>query len=98
MRRSLPWLLAAALLIAAYAAAGFWAFPRWLGDRLVETAAATGHELKIGAIRVNPFTLVLEADRVRLARGDAPPLLELGQLRADFELWSLLRRAWRFED
>jgi hypothetical protein len=91
--------LAAALLLALYALAGFVLAPelieryapRYVAERL-------GGALEVGDVRVNPFLLTLSADNVAYATDGAPPVLAVERLFVDFALASLYRRAWSFDD
>lgn len=83
--------------LALYAAIGFLVLPPaliWLAHDMVR--ADYGRELSVGAVRVNPFTLVLEVERVSLPDADGGPLLAFERLRVDLQLVSLWRRAFSF--
>lgn len=90
--------LVGASLLALYALAGFWLTPKWLRAELVEQARErTGHALGIGELRINPFSLVLEARQLALPEGDGA-VLSIDRLLVDFELSSLWQRAWVFRE
>jgi hypothetical protein len=90
--------LLVALLLAAYAAAGVWLAPRLISERLSDEVARRGHRLSIESLHLNPFSFTLEANGVKLERGDGSFLFSLQQLRANFALLGLLSRTWRFDE
>ena len=96
MRRikSFLWLVAAiALLVVAYAWAGYWLAPRLIKDQLPRAvAAATGQRLALGAVAVQPFRLSVEVAHIALTEPDGTPLLGAQRLFVDAELASLWRR------
>ena len=98
--RRLRWAAAAtAAVVGLYTLAGFWGVPalvRHQFPRTVQTELA--RQAAIGEVRFNPFTLRLEADDIRLNEADGAPLLAVGQLAAELEWRSLVRRAWSFAD
>ena len=96
MRRikSFLWLVAAiALLVVAYAWAGYWLAPRLIKDQLPRAvAAATGQRLALGAVAVQPFRLSVEVADIALTEPDGTPLLGAQRLFVDAELASIWRR------
>ena len=94
--RRLVWVLVG--LLALYALVGFWLLPRWLRSEWIgQVREQTGLESGVGTIHVNPFTLVLEAEK--LSVGEAKlPLLSVERLRVDLELSSLWHRALVFRE
>jgi hypothetical protein len=92
MRRLGIWIAGAAILVVLlYAVAGFLVLPAVLTKRLADAARGAGYDLKIGALRTNPFTLAVQAEHVQLAHGGAP-VLELGRLSASF---GISAQTWR---
>lgn len=83
---------AAAILLALYAAAGWWLAPRLLRDALVEQAAARGLELRLGEVRVHPFRLSLALREVEMLAQDGRRVAAQS-LDADLSLASLWRAA-----
>ena len=55
-----------ALFVVAYGAAMYWLAPRILHDRLVEQARAAGVELAWSRAKINPFTLAIALEDVKL--------------------------------
>ena len=51
-----------ALLVVLYAAAGTWLAPRFAREALVEQAHRQGLELRMEAVRTNPFALRIDLD------------------------------------
>ena len=93
LRRSHKWLAAtAAVLILAYALAGFFLVPR-VARMQLETFVVEKLErrISIGEIRFNPFTLTADIADLKLAEADGAPLLAFRHLRVNAELASLWR-------
>ena len=92
--KPLAWTIAVlALLVGAYAWAGYRLAPRLIQSKLpAAIAAATGQRLTLGAIVVRPFQLSVEATDVALAEPDGTPLLGAQRLFVDAQLASIWRR------
>jgi hypothetical protein len=97
-----PFLVGAAVvifLVVAYTLVGFLLVPR-----LIRTYAPpyVQEQLKrraeIGEVRFNPLLFKLEIKHFRLQEADGRPLLGFDRLFVDFELSSLIRRAWTFAE
>ena len=89
--------LMAALLL--YALTGF-ALAPYLLERYVTRYAQEqlGSRATIADVRFNPFLLRLEVKGFHLEYPPGQPILGFGRLLVDFQLSSLLRRAWTFAD
>jgi len=86
-----------AALVALYAALGFLGVPRLVTSLALDTVKADyGRDLAIGAVRFNPFTLVLEVDQLVLPDADGSPMLGFERLLVDLDLNSIWRRALSF--
>jgi hypothetical protein len=96
-RRYLRPLAIAAAILVIYALAGFFLVPL-VATKLAGDAVRSeyGRDLRIGAIRFNPFTLRLAVDELFLPDADGSPLLTLDRLLVDLELNSIWRRALSF--
>lgn len=68
-----------------------WAVPKYL-------AAHGGRVATIGQARLDPLRLTLDIAGLKLAEPDGKPLLALGRLVADFELSSIVERAYTFRE
>ena len=68
-----------------------WAAPRVIADN-------GGRVLTLDRAHFNPFRLSLEIEGARLTEADGTPLLAFQRFLADFQLSSLLRRAWTFRE
>ncbi len=91
------YLVAAGAAIALYAALGFMAVPRLVADYARDLVQADyGRDLKLGAVRFNPFTLALEVDDLVLPDADDSPMVRFDHLLVDLEVNSLWRRALSF--
>jgi uncharacterized protein involved in outer membrane biogenesis len=95
------WILVsvAALLLAAYAAAGFFLVPRVARSQIESFVAETLHRrISIGDIRFNPFTLEASIAELKLTEADGAPLLAFGHLRVNAEVASLWTRGVVFKE
>lgn len=93
--RPLRWIAVPVLLLALYAAVGFWGVPalvRWQLPRIA--AAQLERPASVGTVRFNPFTLRLQLRDLRLDEADGSPLLAVQGIDADLEWRSLVQRAW----
>ena len=98
--RAYRWLIAGfALLLASYAAAGFWLVP-YLARSGIENYVQhdLGRHVKIGDIRFNPFTFTAEVTGFALTEADGAPIASFDLLRVDAELSSIVNRAWSFQE
>ena len=98
--RKLVFLAAAlAVLIAAYAAAGFWLVPRIVRAQAQQFAEENyQRKLAIGEIRFNPFTFELAVDRFSFPDADGKPLARFDTLLVNLELSSLWRAGASFKE
>ena len=86
-----------ALLVALYAAAGFWLAPRSVRSALIEDIPkALSAMPTVGEIRINPFLLQVTVKNFALADREGRKLLGFERLFVDFQLSSLWRRAYSF--
>ncbi len=91
--------LIGALLVGAYALLGFKVAPGMVRQQATQFVRATyKRELKLGDIRINPFTLTFEARDIALPDRDGQPMLGLRRLFIDFEVSSLWHRAYVFRE
>ncbi|HEX6321039.1 MAG TPA: DUF748 domain-containing protein [Burkholderiales bacterium] len=88
---------AAAVLVALYAAAGWWLAPRFVRDALVEQAAARGLELRLARVRTHPFALAVELQGIEVTGEGGKPFATAASLGADLAWASLWRDAWIVE-
>src|SRR5262245_38103743 len=83
-------LIAFVLLFILYTVFGFWLVPRLVRSNLLEQASAQyGREARIGDIRFNPYTLVLEARDFSFPDADGAQLLGFERLMLDFDISSV---------
>ncbi|QUD89072.1 DUF748 domain-containing protein [Phenylobacterium montanum] len=81
-----------AVLIGLYAAFGFWAAPRLIRSQVVAQADQRYHrQASIGEVRVNPFTLRLEAQDFRLPDADGKPMIGFDRLAVQVSPSSIWR-------
>lgn len=91
------WTVAAASAVAAYAVIGFVVAPWTIERQLPRIAAAElERQASVGAVRFNPFTLRLQADKLLLAEAQGNPLFAVDALDVQLQWDSLWRRAWSF--
>jgi len=101
LRPRIRWILlgVSALLLAGYAAAGFFVVPRVARSQIESFVAETLHRrISIGDIRFNPFTLEANIAELKLTEADGTPLLAFGHLRVNAEIASLWRRGLVFKE
>lgn len=84
------------LLYLAFAWFGFeplvkWALPKAVADQ-------SGYQLTLERARFNPFFLSVELQGLALKEPTGKPLLNLAQLRVNFDTFSLFRRAYVFDE
>jgi len=85
------------VLIIGYSLAGFLLVPRLITRYAPRYAQdQLKRRAEIGAVRFNPFLFKLEIKSFRLQEADGRPLLAFDRLFVDFELTSVVRRAWTF--
>lgn len=95
----LRWSAAVAAAIGLYALAGFVAVPALIKSKLPQFAAEQlKRNVSIGEVRVNPFTLRVEARDFKLAETDGRPIASFAALVADLEWSSLPRRTWHLAE
>jgi hypothetical protein len=88
-----------AAVLSVYALAGFFLLPWLIKKNAVEIVADTiGAELRIEKVAVNPFVLSLQVDGVALDDPSGAPVLRVHQIFVNFQLSSLFRWAWTFDE
>ena len=93
------WIVGALVLLAAYAALGFWLVPVLIKHQIPKFAQSElARQASMGEVRFNPFTLRLAAAELRLAEADGAPLFAVGKLDVALQWRSLVRGAWSFSD
>jgi len=97
-----PWQrrgLIAFIVLSLYAAAGFllapWLIERTLTSTLAERMAL---ETRVGDLQLNPFSLSLRVDDLAISETDGERLLSFDRLFVNFQLSSLFRWAWSFDE
>ena len=96
-RRYLVAGLAAAAVLAGYAAVGFLLVPRWVRSELTQLAASRyGRQAAVGDVRFNPFTLTLRVAHFSFPDATGRPMLSFGHLRVSLGIASLWRLAPSF--
>jgi hypothetical protein len=89
-----PLLLLSAVLIALaglYAAAGYWLLPGYVSERLVAEAARLGYQLRIAAVRTDPFRLRVDLEGAQLAVAENVEV-SAQRVRAHLKLAALLAK------
>lgn len=87
------------MLVAVYAAAGFWLVPKIIRSKAETFVTENYHRtLSIGEIRFNPFTFELGVDRFSMPDADGQPLASFENLVVNLELASLWRRGASFKE
>jgi len=86
-------------LVALYAVIGFFVVPPIAKSQIVKLARSKLHrEASVQKIAFNPFTLTGRIEGLKLSDRDGVPLAGADEIRADFEVSGLFRRAWRFRE
>jgi uncharacterized protein involved in outer membrane biogenesis len=86
------------LLLLLYTVCGFFLLPAVTSKLVVSTLGDTlGREATLEKVRFNPFTLTLRASGFSLLDNDGTKLTGFEELLADFQLSSLINRAWTFK-
>ena len=92
-RRYLIALAVVVVLVAAYAALGFWAVPHFARSQLTSFVKTHwGRDVAVGEIRFNPFTLDLDVSQFSLPDADGKTLISFDHLTVDLQ-WASI---WRF--
>ena len=95
LRPRTRWILlgVSALLLAGYAAAGFFIVPRVARSQIEAFVLETLHRrIELGEIAFNPFTLEANIADLKLTEADGAPLVSFRHLRVNAEIASLWRR------
>ena len=89
----------ALLAIGVYAALGFFLAP-WLVQKnaISSIRAGYGAELRLEKVEVNPFVLSLRLSGVELDDPAGAPVARIEKLFVNFQLSSLFRQAWTFDE
>ncbi|WP_374683119.1 DUF748 domain-containing protein [Accumulibacter sp.] len=91
--------IVAVLLFVLYVLGGFFALPaiiKWQVEKQVP--AQLGHAISVGDVRFNPLLFRFEVDDLALSDHEGQPLLAFRHLLVDFELRSVIDRAWTFAE
>lgn len=87
----------AAAMVGLYAALGFWVAPRIIKSQVVTQIAERYHrKASLGEVRLNPFTLKLEAHSFDLPDADGKPMIGFGRLTVDVSAASIWRGGLAF--
>ena len=89
----------AAIMLLLYTLAGFFLAP-WLVSRSLPryVAGQLHHQASYSRLRINPLFFTAEVKDFRLADAAGRPLLTFARLYVDFELESLFRWGWTFDE
>jgi len=92
----MPFLVSVGLVVL-YTLAGFFLVPFLVRHYVPRIAQEQLHkQAAIGDVRFNPYVFTFEANDFRLQEPDGQPILGFRRLFVDFELKSLVERAWTF--
>lgn len=87
------------LLVALYAAAGFFALPPLMKTRLIEKLSAyTGRNVELGELRMNPFALSTTLRRFTLHERTGGQFMSFDELYINFQTSSIFRWAYTFSE
>jgi hypothetical protein len=92
----MPFLVSVGLVVL-YTLAGFFLVPFLVRHYVPRIAQEQLHkQAAIGEVRFNPYVFTFEANDFRLQEPDGGPILSFRRLFVDFELKSIVERAWTF--
>ncbi len=95
-RRKRFWAIVAVL---AYTLGGFFGIPAVVKSQLIDTLREDfGREAQVEEVAFNPFTLEMRIAGFQLDDVDGEGLAGFDELRVNFQLSSLFRRAWTFSE
>ena len=87
------------MLVAVYAAAGFWLVPRLVRSQAQDFVSEKYQRtLSLGEIRFNPFTFELDVDKFSMPDADGQPLASFDSLLVNLELSSIWRAGASFKE
>jgi hypothetical protein len=87
------------LAIAIYAALGFFLAPWLVEKNLIDSVRDTyAAELRLQKVEVNPFVLSLRLSGIELDDPDGAPVARIEQFFVNFQISSLFRWAWTFDE
>ena len=93
-RRIFAVAIALGLLLALYAALGYWMAPGYVREALAGLAADRGLTLDLTAVRTDPFALRVELEGVALRGPEGRVFAQAAAASADLAWASLWRRGW----
>lgn len=94
MRRTFVVAAALAVLVALYAALGYWVAPGYVRQALADLAADRGLVLDLAIVRTDPFALRVELEEVGLRGPEGRVFARAERAAADLAWASLWRRGW----
>ena len=97
-RRIFAVVVALALLIALYAALGYWIAPGYVREALAGLAAERGLTLDLTSVRTDPFALRVELEGVALRDPEGRVFAQAAGASADLAWASLWCRGWTVEE
>ena len=94
-----PFLILLVVSLLIYTLAGFFLAPYLINRQLTGFVSKDlGRFLSIEKVRLNPYTLTVEFSDLALTEADGSPLFSFQRFFANFELKSLLRWTWTFDE
>ena len=98
-KRRQRWLIGAAAALLIYALLGFLLAPWLVRNAAIDAVDQNlNAELRIEKIAINPFVLSLQVDGLELAATNGEPVARVRQIFTNFQLSSLFRWAWTFDE
>ncbi|MDF0644363.1 MAG: DUF748 domain-containing protein [Nitrospira sp.] len=97
--RPIPLVISAVILLAVYAVTGFFLLPYVIKSYVLPTVAEQlGRPVLVQAVQINPFALSITVTGFEIREADQTALLGFERLHVNFEISSLVRRAYRFDE
>ncbi len=98
-KRRRRWLIGALAALSVYALLGFFLAPWLIKNAAIDAVENNlNAELGIERVAINPFVLSLQIDGLELAAANGEPVARIRQIFTNFQLSSLFRWAWTFDE
>ncbi|MGB5630794.1 MAG: hypothetical protein WBM57_15615, partial [Woeseiaceae bacterium] len=98
-KRRRRWFIGALAALSMYALLGFFLAPWLVRNAAIDAVEKNlNAELGIEKVAINPFVLSLQIDGLELTAANGEPVARIRQIFTNFQLSSLFRWAWTFDE